>query len=173
MLIAIIVELKNLENYLKNHQIELAISELKNLKTEQEFTKAYYLFLRYNLDEMIVIKTAREVLKSENIMINEAFEYYYKKDDIENSLFELSKSKDENYIFYQILRLYSSYGSKIYRYIEKYKGNYVFRKSIFRFLITDNKLEMALKWANDISDSLTIANSYYENGNYNKVIEIL
>lgn len=58
MLIAIIVELKNLENYLKNHQIELAISELKNLKTEQEFTKAYYLFLRYNLDEMIVIKTA-------------------------------------------------------------------------------------------------------------------
>ena len=173
MLIAIIVELKNLENYLKNHQIELAISELKNLKTEQEFTKAYYLFLKYNLDEMIVIKTAREVLKNENIMINEAFEYYYKRDDIENAVFELSKSKDENYIFYQMLRLYSSYGSKIYRYIEKYRGNYVFRKAIFRFLITDNRLDMALKYANDISDSLVIANGYYENGDYNKVVEIL
>jgi len=173
MLITIIVDLKNIENYLKNKEIELAISELKNLKTEQEFAKAYYLFLKYNLDEFVVIKTAREVLKNENIMINEAFEYYYKKDDIENALFELSKSKDENYVFYQMLRLYSSYGSKTYRYIEKYKGNYVFRKAIFRFLITDNKLDMALKYASDISDSLIIANSYYENGNYNKVIEIL
>jgi len=173
MLIAIIVDLKNIENYLKNQKIELAISELKNLKTEQEFTKAYYLFLKYNLDEFVVIKTSREVLKNDNIMINEAFEYYYKKDDIENAFFELSKSKDENYIFYQMLRLYSSYGGKIYRYIEKYKGNNVFRKAIFRFLISDNKLETALKYADDISDSLIIANSYFENGNYNKVIEIL
>ncbi len=173
MLMVIIVDLKNIENYLKTRQIDLAILELKNLKTEQEFTKAYYLFLKYNLDEFVVIKMAREVLKNENIMINEAFEYYYKKDDIENALFELSKSRDENYIFYQMLRLYSSYGNKIYKYIEKYRGNYVFRKAIFRFLVNDNKLDIALKYANDISDSLIVANSYYENGNYNKVIEIL
>ncbi len=60
MLISIIVDLKNIESYLKNQQIELAISELKNLKTEQDFTKAYYLFLKYNLDESQIFNNLSE-----------------------------------------------------------------------------------------------------------------
>ncbi len=173
MLLILMLDIGKIESYLKKNQINMAIEELKSLKTEQEFLKAYYLFLKYNVDEGIVIKMARNILSNDEIMINEAFEYYYRKDDLNNAIYELSKSKDENYIYYQLIRLYSSFGSRIYREFEKYKNDKVFKKAIFRFLLTDNKFEMALKYASSSSDTITIANSYYENGNYSKVIELL
>lgn len=173
MLLIAILNIQNIENYLKKHQINLAIEELKNLRKEEDFKKAYYLFLRYGVDEIIVIKMARTILENEDFMTNEAFEYYYKKEDIKNAIVELSKSKDEDFIYYQLLRLYGDYGSKIYREIEKYKNNENFRRGIFKFFLMDNKLEMALRYSSNLTDTLTIANSYYEDGNYNKVIELL
>ncbi len=173
MLLILVLDIGKIESYLKKNQINLAIEELKTLRTEQEFLKAYYLFLKYNVDEGIVIKMARSILSNDEVMINEAFEYYYRKDDLNNAIYELSKSNDDNYIYYQLIRLYSSFGSEIYREFEKYKNDKVFRKAIFRFLLTDNKFEMALKYASTSADTIAVANSYYEDGNYNKVIELL
>ncbi|MCS7245878.1 MAG: hypothetical protein N2504_02325 [candidate division WOR-3 bacterium] len=173
MLIVLILDIKEIENYLKKKQLQLAIEEIKSLKTEYEFMKAYYLFLKYEQDEMVVIETARKTLRNENFMINEAFEYYYKNDNVEKAIYELSKSNDENYIYYQTLRLYSSFGTRIYRELDKYKFKENFRKAIYRFFLTDGKLEMALKYALSYQETLTIANSYYEEENYEKVIELL
>ncbi|MEO0202530.1 MAG: CDC27 family protein [candidate division WOR-3 bacterium] len=173
MLLIAILNIQDIENYLKKRQINLAIEELKNLRTEADFKKAYYLFLKYNANEIIVIKIARSLLENEDFMLNEAFEYYYKKEDLRNAILELCKSKDENYIYYQLMRLYSDFASGIYREIDKCKNNESFKKGIFKFFLMDNKLEMALRYASNISDTLAIANSYYENGNYNKVIELL
>lgn len=173
MLIVLILDIREIENYLKKGEYQIAIEKLRSLKTEYDFIRAYYLFLRYEQDEIVVIETARKILRNENFMISEAFEYYYKNDNVEKAIFELSKSNDENYIYYQILRLYSSFGTRIYRELDKYKSKENFRKAVYRFFLTDGKLEMALKYASSYQETLSIANSYYEEGNYDKVIELL